>query len=67
MIKAVNEQAKSDSNLKQWPVKPALFIKFQGNEDQIKLDLKRTADIVQKYDGTKLDFAKDQKQKEELW
>lgn len=67
MIKAVNQQSQSDPSVRKWPEKPAVFIKFQGSDDQIRLDQSRTAAIVKRYSGTRLEFAKSQKEKEELW
>ena len=67
MIKCVNLTCKTQKHLRQWPEQPALFFKFQGNEMQIQDAIKRTSKIVTDNGGNKLVFAKDDKEKADLW
>lgn len=42
MMKAINQAESTTKGARKWPESPALFFKFSGSEDQIKLDMKRT-------------------------
>ena len=67
MMKAINKAEATTKGAKQWPEKPSLFFKFNGSEEQIQLDMKRTADIVKRNKGTKLVTATSEKEQEDLW
>lgn len=53
--------------MRQWPVQPALFFKFSGNEKQLANDVERTASVVRQFGGAELVFAQSDKESENLW
>ena len=67
MMKAINQAESTTKGARQWPEQPSLFFKFAGSEDQVKLDMKRTSEIVKKHKGTKLETATSEAEKEALW
>lgn len=66
-IKCTNEYAKSQTAMRQWPVQPALFFKFSGNDKQLANDIERTAALVKQSGGADMVFAKTEREKEDLW
>lgn len=66
-VKCTNEYAKSQPHMRQWPVQPALFFKFSGNDKQLAADVERTAELVKANSGGKLVFAQSEKEKQDLW
>lgn len=46
MMKAINQSEGKTPGAKQWPETPSLFFKFNGSEEQIKLDMKRTGTLT---------------------
>lgn len=67
MMKAINQAESKNKDARQWPEQPSLFFKFAGSSDQVKLDMKRTSEIVKKNRGTKLETATTEEEKEALW
>jgi len=67
MMKAINQAESKNKNARQWPEQPSLFFKFAGSSDQVKLDMKRTSEIVKRNKGTKLETATTEEEKEALW
>lgn len=67
MMTAINRAEAKNKHARQWKEQPSLFFKFAGSNDQIKLDMQRTSDIVKRNKGTKLITATTESEKEELW
>jgi D-lactate dehydrogenase (cytochrome) len=67
MMTAINRAEAKNKNARQWQEKPSLFFKFAGSQDQIKLDMKRTSEIVSRNKGSKLITATTEEEKEDLW
>ena len=67
MMTAINRAESKNKNARQWQEKPSLFFKFAGSEEQIKLDMKRTSEIVNRNKGSKLITATTEQEKEDLW
>lgn len=67
MMTAINRAESKNATARQWPEAPSLFFKFSGSPDQIKLDMKRTSEIVTRNQGAKLVTATTEKEKEDLW
>jgi D-lactate dehydrogenase (cytochrome) len=67
MMKAINKAESTNKHARQWPEQPSLFFKFAGSPEQIKLDMKRTSEIVKRNSGTKLLTATTEAEKEDLW
>jgi D-lactate dehydrogenase (cytochrome) len=66
-VRCANKQSAAVPGAPIWPEKPALFLKFQGSEQVIASDIQRTAELVRRNQGSKLAFAKDDQEKEDLW
>ncbi|GAA6003095.1 hypothetical protein JCM10207_001986 [Rhodosporidiobolus poonsookiae] len=68
MVKATNKQtAGGDGKGRQWPEKPALFLKFSGSPEHMKADIARTKTITQKNQGTGFTFAKNDAEASDIW
>ncbi|GEM07853.1 D-lactate dehydrogenase [Rhodotorula toruloides] len=63
MVDATNKESK----VRQWPVKPSLFLKFSGTPEQMKLDIERTRKITNSNSGSNFTFARTDKEADEIW
>ncbi|KAK4054700.1 D-lactate ferricytochrome c oxidoreductase [Microbotryomycetes sp. JL221] len=66
MVKAINKANSSDGR-RTWPEKPSLFLKFAGNEGQMKSDIDRTRKITNANQGSNFTFAKNESEADDIW
>ena len=52
---------------RKWSEEPTLFFKFSGTEHGIQEQIEKAQEIAKKNDGTKFEFARDEKEGEQLW
>lgn len=57
----------SKSTNRSWAEQPTLFIKFAGTKSGVKEAIDLVSKIAKKNNGGKFEFAKNEKEKRDLW